>query len=261
MVRGHKKKVERVAIPIDEAELETGKQIDFMSDLLLTVTLTARHDVLNRIGKVGPATVRFSEWDRAIDMLANAQGLKAEALEPVRRLVTSVARDMVGTAKKGVMTELRELTAEAIREGISVSEFQSWLNHYAENNGYAEAKPYLVENLYRTESGIGYGIGERAAYADPDIAGGLWGFRYIATKDDRVRPDHWALNNTALPKDHPFWQTHWPGAWDWQCRCSHELIFEDETHRTKRPPEIEEKGFDISLKSTVNRLLDEIAAL
>jgi SPP1 gp7 family putative phage head morphogenesis protein len=42
--------------------------------------------------------------------------------------------------------------------------------------------------------------------------------QYLATEDERVRASHLALNGLILPKDDPFWQTHFP-PWDWGCRC------------------------------------------
>ena len=46
---------------------------------------------------------------------------------------------------------------------------------------------------------------------------GLPYLRYVATLDDRTRPDHRAWHGTVLPVDHPFWQTHYPPN-GWRCR-------------------------------------------
>lgn len=42
--------------------------------------------------------------------------------------------------------------------------------------------------------------------------------RYVTKRDDRVRDEHAAWDNLALPADHDFWKTHWPPN-GWRCRC------------------------------------------
>jgi len=41
---------------------------------------------------------------------------------------------------------------------------------------------------------------------------------YNSMEDDRVRPEHAALDGLVLPVDDPFWAEHTP-PWDWGCRC------------------------------------------
>jgi len=42
--------------------------------------------------------------------------------------------------------------------------------------------------------------------------------QYLSIEDERVRPEHAALNGIILPKDDPFWTKHYP-PWEWGCRC------------------------------------------
>ena len=43
-------------------------------------------------------------------------------------------------------------------------------------------------------------------------------WQYLTMEDDRVRPEHAALDQLVLPADSPFWQGHYP-PWDFGCRC------------------------------------------
>lgn len=43
-------------------------------------------------------------------------------------------------------------------------------------------------------------------------------WKYVTIGDDRVRPEHAALNGLVVPADSPFWVDHFP-PWDWGCRC------------------------------------------
>jgi len=221
---------------------------------MLLSLLTARHDTLQRFGKADNLTLVFREptnpFQTAIDLLLRSQNIEATAINPVRGLLTDLADEFVTKARDGLVRDLNTLTKHAIDEGLGTTEFLGLIDDFTQASGFLFEKPYLAETTFRTVVGVSYGIGERAGYADPDVAEMVWGFRYVSTEDDRTRPDHAALNGTELPKDHPFWDTHWPGAWDWNCRCSHEIVLVDETHHITRPPR------RITLDSGQSRALD-----
>ncbi len=54
------------------------------------------------------------------------------------------------------------------------------------------------------------------------------------------RADHVAIDGTVLPKDHPFWDTHWPPN-GWNCKCYARFITADklEAYRKDGLPDIE----------------------
>jgi len=56
--------------------------------------------------------------------------------------------------------------------------------------------------------------------------------RYVATKDERTRDDHMALDGAVYPIDHSFWDTYYPPN-DWGCRCRVEPTADDEVSRTE----------------------------
>ena len=76
----------------------------------------------------------------------------------------------------------------------------------------ARAETVLRTNCFEAYAAARY----RAAQADKDVMPYLV---YHCVGDDRVRPEHRALDGTVLPVDDPFWETHYP-PWDWGCRCT-----------------------------------------
>lgn len=65
--------------------------------------------------------------------------------------------------------------------------------------------------------------------------------QYLATEDERVRATHLALNGLVLPKNDPFWQTHFP-PWEWNCRCrvrpmNPDLVADEKDEDKNRNPE------------------------
>jgi SPP1 gp7 family putative phage head morphogenesis protein len=57
------------------------------------------------------------------------------------------------------------------------------------------------------------------AYQDLQEHGDIFPFwKYLTVGDGHVRDTHRALDGLVLPKDHEFWQTHFP-PWEFGCRC------------------------------------------
>ena len=72
--------------------------------------------------------------------------------------------------------------------------------------------------------------------------------RYVATRDERTRPQHMAWHGTVLPWDHPFWRSHYPPN-GWRCRCTVMQLSEADLKEfglrpSKAPPEGWDKARD-----------------
>jgi SPP1 gp7 family putative phage head morphogenesis protein len=75
------------------------------------------------------------------------------------------------------------------------------------------------ERYLETEYGFAVHSSQMAAkWNDFEQDGDEYDIQYRTAADDRVRPEHVALNNTTLPKDDPFWDNYVPSL-DWGCRC------------------------------------------
>ena len=75
----------------------------------------------------------------------------------------------------------------------------------------ARAETVLRTNCFQAYAAARY----RSQMEDKEVFPYL---KYVTVGDSRVRDSHAQLNGTILPKDDPFWQTHYP-PWDWGCRC------------------------------------------
>lgn len=71
-----------------------------------------------------------------------------------------------------------------------------------------------LKNIYNTNMRVAYAVGayEEAMSSDAQF------LRYTAVLDSKTRASHRALHGVILPKDHPFWDTHYPPN-AWNCRC------------------------------------------
>lgn len=71
------------------------------------------------------------------------------------------------------------------------------------------------DKAIRTNAQVAYNRGRWTQQQQDDRVTYL---RYRTKEDARVRPNHAAINNVTLPKDHPFWQTHYAPL-GFACRC------------------------------------------
>jgi len=72
---------------------------------------------------------------------------------------------------------------------------------------------------------------------DEEFGDLVWGYRYVTSFDDRVRPEHAKLDKLELPRDHPFWLIGFPPN-DWNCRCS-VVTLTSKPKSIRTPPKIE----------------------
>jgi SPP1 gp7 family putative phage head morphogenesis protein len=52
-------------------------------------------------------------------------------------------------------------------------------------------------------------------------------WQYLTMEDEKVRPEHAALDQIVLPASSPFWNSHYP-PWDYGCRCQVVPISQDD---------------------------------
>ena len=205
--------------------------------MLLTDSMTAAHltgrlrgmlamaaALKRRSASRGFAKTPYAEAQKFLQARLALSDLQIGA---VSSMYGSTAVDV--TRNLGIEIELaaRKATAEAVAEGMHVRESMTHLRSALEKKGVTGAKSHLLETLVRTQTQLGYAAGRWRVNQDLAIQEILWGYRYVTAGDDRVRPNHFLLEGTTLPKDHPRWQEIWPPN-GFSCRCTTVEIFKSD---------------------------------
>lgn len=166
-------------------------------------------------------------YAEAQKFLQTRLALSDNQIGAVSSMYGSTAVDV--TRKLGIEIELaaRKAMAETVAEGMHVRESVIHLRTALEKKGVTGAKSYLLETLVRTQTQLGYGAGRWRVNQDRAIQEILWGHAYATVGDDRVRPNHFLLEGTKLPKEHPRWQEIWPPN-GFSCRCTTVEIFKND---------------------------------
>ena len=159
----------------------------------------------------------------------------------------------------------------AIVEGISPQEFEKRLTPILQKAGWWGEKERVVKStgeIVTVKLGspqrlaLIYDVNVRTAYAagrwqrmqDNKDSHGILVYRTM--QDGRVRPLHRAWDGTALPIDHPLWQTHYPPN-GFRCRCLVYAVDDDGLDNLKKHGVISEKAPTIAERDWFNRKTGE----
>jgi len=216
---------------------------------LLTDAMVASH-LTGRLRNVRRAASHLAKikkaagpYDESILFLKRRMALTDEDVMVLTEKYGIDAVQVTRTASAAVETKAQQAMQTIITEGQHVREASQTLRSALDASGLATDKPYLLETISRTQIQVSYSAGQWNANQDPVIDDMLWGYEYVSTGDDRVRPSHEALDGTRLPKDDPQWDSIFPPG-GFNCRCDAIEIYKDEADLAKEVPPSAEGGPD-----------------
>lgn len=166
-------------------------QLDQLDDQLATLRRLVQEHYANKLGYL-------------------PQSLSSRVIASAVELVRGVTAD--------TQRQLREKVSELINERSSVRHATEELNTTFQQLGLSGSE-WRLETIFRTQTQLAYNGAQYRASQAPAVQEILWGYKYITVGDDRVRPEHEAWDGVCLPKEDPFWNTHWPPN-GWNCRCA-----------------------------------------
>jgi SPP1 gp7 family putative phage head morphogenesis protein len=209
--------------------------LPILSDLMIVTHLSGM--------KKTPQSLALSVFDKTIQSYKKSLNVDIGKLQAqYRTRAFALLNDVADTIEK----DLRTTTLNLIEQGATPKEAQATLRGRFDDLGLTDKKDYQLRTIFRTQSQIAYSAGRWQADQDPAIQEILWGYEYSAVGDDRTRESHMAMDGTTLPKDDPFWQTHWPPN-GYNCRCIAIPIYADSVQDVPPPDDAEaDDGFDFN---------------
>lgn len=221
-----------------------------VADSMVMGHLTGEKRSVTTLAKESPISLANTPHGHAIQFLADRLNVSPDRLDALRRVYGSEAirvlkntastiTDTMQDAMPKAWQELHTQTTvrDVARQGMHVREGTKAIRQALATAGVTPNNSYTVENLFRTQIQMAYGAGRWQADQDEAVQEILWGYKYVTVGDDRVRPEHVALDGTTLPKDDPFWRSSWPPN-GYSCRCSTIPIFDE--RKPIRPPPVAE---------------------
>jgi SPP1 gp7 family putative phage head morphogenesis protein len=123
-----------------------------------------------------------------------------------------------------ILQDIHNAVDAAIENGTTIKTFQKDLKPLLESKGWwgkteegaQLGSAYRLETIFRTNIQTAYSAGRYKAQIENADDRPYW--QYIAILDNRVRPEHAAMNGLIFPANDPFWDTHYPPN-GFNCRC------------------------------------------
>jgi SPP1 gp7 family putative phage head morphogenesis protein len=206
----------------------------------LTRTMVAGHLTGSRraaiqVTKHKRKAVALAAFDDTITFLQRRLGADKAAISALSGTYGGHALGVVGGMGDAVAERVQKAILDATLQGLHGRDGIALVREAFDAAGVTVDKPHLLETVFRTETSLAYSAGASNAMADPAIDEILWGYEYVTVGDDRVRPEHQALDGFRAKKDDPIWNTHnVPNGWN--CRCTRVAIFIGDEEATESLP-------------------------
>lgn len=110
--------------------------------------------------------------------------------------------------------ELNEAFPSMLDENGNKKPFERFLNDVQKING-----TYNANYLHAEYNFVQASATMAAKWEQFSEDGDRYNLQYRTTKDDKVRPEHAALDGVTLPMSDSFWETYYPPN-GWNCRCT-----------------------------------------
>lgn len=163
----------------------------------------------------------------ALTFLQNRMDAPDVLLSKLTRAFGPEATTVTGQFAGAVERRLSEAVYQSVAGGEHVAQGIARIREAFDAAGITNQSPFAVETLFRTQTAVAYSAGQWAANSDPAIQEVLWGYEYMTVGDDRVRPNHAALDGVKMEKNDPRWAQLMPPC-GYNCRCTVVEIFHDD---------------------------------
>lgn len=172
------------------------------------------------IDLAGSGGVRFPVIDDAVTLLEGSPLAVGADYLSTAAAIRAGAFAITGDLAESAVGEIREALADTLARGLDLGEF---VDDVTDRIG-STLSPARLDTIFRAATGSAISDGMESALEHPAVVDEFAYRRYFATRDHRVRPEHFALETAGLDgtaiyrADDPVWRELRP-PWDYGCRC------------------------------------------
>lgn len=208
--------------------LRKGAQVNPMGPL-------AVETFVERKGTPWRAPTRFSETlgyesvtpEEAIDFIKSLTSFSQAAAKRLAPQYRQAAFTVARVEQIALLDRTKELLAQALEEGWTKQEFIDRLNAAFDSAGVTRLNSYHAELVFQQNMTTAYSNGRYQQMRDPEVLRALPFWRYRTMEDERVRPNHAALDGFIAAADDSVWSYIYPPN-GFNCRCMVEPLLRSE---------------------------------
>ena len=127
---------------------------------------------------------------------------------------------VAGVSKEELLADLRGLIAQAQENGTTLDTFRKGFREAVQKHGWAYqgTEAWRTAVIYQTNLSTAYHAAHWQQMMDPAVRLVRPYMRYVESSSAEPRVEHKQWYNLVLPKDDPWWLTHYPPN-GWGCKC------------------------------------------
>lgn len=177
--------------------------------------------------------VRFDRlpFDTIIEKLADKLDVSPTREAEIRAKYAGPAVESMNLMVNDLAERLKAAARQAIETNAHTAEGIRLLREAFTASGWEPRANYQIEAVFRTAANTAYSAGRWSKNQEPEIREILWGYEFVTAGDDRVRPEHQALDGLRMPVEDPRWRDVMPPvpSSPWNCRCDVVEIYREES--------------------------------
>ncbi len=191
------------------------------------------------------------QFQQQIDFLRAKLNLPSERWDDIKTRANDKAFYVAGAQKADLLADLRKAVDKSVGGG-SIDAFRKDFAEAVRKSGWSgwagqgtkAGEAWRTRVIYQTNIATSHAAGRWQQLNDPDLVAVRPFWQYIHS--DSVitpRPQHkaWGDSRLTLPRDHPFWRSHFPPN-GWGCQCRIKAVRAPTQGDATQPPE----GWDTS---------------
>lgn len=223
------------------------RMIGRMVPLLRDAMIVAHYQGIVRVGQTTPEatqglSLEAAAYSDSLRFLRKRFDLPLTELKLLAERYEAEAIRVTKSASASVEKRVQQSLLDT--QGLHTADGVKGLRKAFVKAGLTPNNSFTLEAIFRTQTQMAYSAGRWHANQHPAIQEILWGYKYLTVGDDRVRPEHEALDGVTLPKDDPQWNVIYPPN-GWACRCQVIEIFDEGEDIVQPPQEAEIDGRDV----------------
>lgn len=165
--------------------------------------------------------------EEAIDFIKSLTSFSQAAARRLAPQYRQAAFTVARVEQIALLDRTQQLLAQALEEGWTKQEFIERLNAAFDSAGVTRLNSFHAELVFQQNMTTAYSNGRYQQMRDPEVMRGLPFWRYRTMEDERVRPNHAALDGFVAAADDPVWSYIYPPN-GFNCRCSVDPLLRSE---------------------------------
>lgn len=165
--------------------------------------------------------------EEAVDFIKSLTSFTRAAYHRLAPQYRQAAFTVARVEEIALLDRTQELLAQALEQGWTKQEFIDRLNAAFDSAGVTRLSSFHAELVFQQNMTTAYSNGRYQQMRDPEVLRALPFWRYRTMEDERVRPNHAALDGFVAAADDSVWSYIYPPN-GFNCRCMVEPLLRSE---------------------------------